>query len=284
MKYTIDDIKEIVRLEIGHEVVSTEYINTKTIFDIKCICGVIYKKCLRSIREGSYHCNGKKQIAKKVATKEINCANLKCQKIFKPRLCRTIFCSLSCSKQTAKTDEYKQNMRKLKTVLKPIICQICKEEFQPSHSVTKLCSSNCRKIHEKTPEYREKAKENGIKAGRISAQSQGRRSKNEIYFAELCEEYFGKDDIICNQPIFDGWDADVIITSKKMAVLWNGQWHYKQIMKSQSLKQVQARDKIKWHVILKNGYTPFVIKDMGKHNPKFVEQEFAIFILSLIDL
>ncbi len=29
-----------------------------------------------------------------------------------------------------------------------------------------------------------------------------------------------------------------------MAVLWNGQWHYKQIMKSQSLKQVQARDKM----------------------------------------
>jgi len=61
----------------------------------------------------------------------------------------------------------------------------------------------------------------------------------------MCERHFGKDDILCNEPIFDGWDTDVIISSKKIAVLWNGQWHYKQIMKNQSLKQVESRDKIK---------------------------------------
>lgn len=290
MKYTIDDIKEIVFLEIGHEVLSNQYLSYRSDLDIKCKCGIIYQKCLKSIREGFYHCNNKKQIAKKVSIKEINCSNPNCQKIFKPSSSKGKFCSIKCSVSTTQTREYiinngiKNQQRYLEGKYKPIKCLICSVEFSPKNAKTKLCSSNCRKIHEKTPEYREKAKINGVKAGRISAQSQGRRSKNEIYFSELCEKHFGKDNIICNQPIFDGWDADVIITNKKLAVLWNGQWHYKQIMKSQSLKQVQARDKIKWHVILKNGYTPFVIKDMGKHNPKFVEQEFAIFILSLIDL
>jgi hypothetical protein len=32
-------------------------------------------------------------------------------------------------------------------------------------------------------------------------------------------------------------------------------------------------------VIEKMGYTPYIIKDMGKYNKKFVEQEFEIFML-----
>ena len=29
-----------------------------------------------------------------------------------------------------------------------------------------------------------------------------------------------------NEAIFNGWDADVIIEDIKLAVLWNGKWHY----------------------------------------------------------
>jgi len=61
-------------------------------------------------------------------------------------------------------------------------------------------------------------------------------------------------------------------------VLWNGIWHYKQVRKKHSLAQVQSRDKIKMDVIIANGYTPYVIKDMGKHNKKFVEERFAEFM------
>ena len=84
--------------------------------------------------------------------------------------------------------------------------------------------------------------------------------------------------MLCNVPMFDGWDADVIILIRKIAILWNGIFHYKQIMKSQSLKQ--ARDKIKWDVIIRNGSTPYEIKDMGKYDPNFVRQEFEAFLLS----
>jgi hypothetical protein len=60
-------------------------------------------------------------------------------------------------------------------------------------------------------------------------------------------------------------------------VLWNGIWHYEQVRNGSSVKQVQARDKIKLDTIVANGYISYTIKDMGKHNPKFVQDEFDKF-------
>jgi G:T-mismatch repair DNA endonuclease (very short patch repair protein) len=105
---------------------------------------------------------------------------------------------------------------------------------------------------------------------------QGKRSKNEIYFASLCKSKFKK--VVTNEQKFNGWDADVIIEDLKIAVLWNGKWHYEKITESHSLRQVQNRDKIKLKEINKAGYTSYVIKDMGKENKAFVEEEFKKFI------
>lgn len=167
--------------------------------------------------------------------------------------------------------------------LKPIVCKFCKIIIQPKRSTQTVCSLKCRRDLEHTTSYKENAIKNGQLGGKISSTKQSRRSKNEDYFSKLCEKYYGEDKISLNEPYFDGWDADIIIHEQKMAILWNGAWHYKQISKSQSLKQVQARDKIKTSIIEKYGYIPYVIKDMGKFNPKFVEQEFAIFLLMRID-
>jgi hypothetical protein len=46
----------------------------------------------------------------------------------------------------------------------------------------------------------------GRKGGQISATKQNKRSKNEIFFADLCKSKFQK--VICNEPIFNGWDAE----------------------------------------------------------------------------
>lgn len=54
----------------------------------------------------------------------------------------------------------------------------------------------------------------------IQHQGDLRRSKNEIEFCKLCEEYF--DNVKHNESIFNGWDADIIIEDIKFAVLWNG--------------------------------------------------------------
>lgn len=60
-------------------------------------------------------------------------------------------------------------------------------------------------------------------------------------------------------------------------------WHYKQISKTQSLHQVQVRDRIKLKVIEKHGYIPYIIKDTGKYNISFVKQEFELFCLMKMD-
>ena len=64
-------------------------------------------------------------------------------------------------------------------------------------------------------------------AGKKSAsiQQNERRSKNEKLFCVLCEQYFNK--VGHNEPIFNGWDVDILIYDLKIAILWNGVWHYK---------------------------------------------------------
>ena len=137
---------------------------------------------------------------------------------------------------------------KTPTRLKPIECKFCKKEFQPRTSIIQLCSIECSQNLWRTDEYRAKAKKNGEQGGKLSATKQSKRSKNEVYFSELCQPYFS---ITTNEPFFDGWDADVIIHSDKIAILWDGIWHFKQISKTQSLLQVQTRDKIKTDIIEK---------------------------------
>lgn len=119
-----------------------------------------------------------------------------------------------------------------------------------------------------------KLSESGRKS--VNAQKDTRRSKNEILFCKLCEDHFSK--VTHNEPLFNNWDADVLIHDLNIAVLWNGIWHYKQIIKNQSLEQIQNRDKIKISEITEFGWTPYIIKDMGQYNEKFVRSEFEKFL------
>lgn len=109
--------------------------------------------------------------------------------------------------------------------------------------------------------------------GKKSAKSQGdsRRSKNEIYFSQLCKEKFT---VLENEPMFNGWDADIILPDLKLAILWNGAWHYKKITKKHSVEQVTNREGKKIKEIIEKGYQCYIIKDMGKWNKKFVEEKF----------
>ena len=113
-------------------------------------------------------------------------------------------------------------------------------------------------------------------ASRVKKSNKTKRSKNEIYFSELCKKHFKN--VKTNEKMFNGWDADVIIHDIKTAILWNGKWHYEKITENHSLKQVQNRDRIKIKEIKNFGYIPYVIKDMGKYNKSFVEEKFNEFI------
>jgi hypothetical protein len=234
------------------ELISKTYINNSELLDIKCRkCSEIFKQTFNIYKRGARH----KNCIKPVGNKGL-------------KINQTRGTSLSISKVLPKN------------------CPQCKIEFKPRQNSTKFCCKLCADNYKRGPEYKEQAKINGSKGGRISAESQQRRSKNETYFADLCIEYFGYENIKTNEPIFkddkgSGWDADIIILSKKIAILWNGPFHYKQIFKKQSLEQVQNRDKIKMKVIENNGYKNYIIKDLGKFNKNFVKEQFELFLKSL---
>lgn len=92
----------------------------------------------------------------------------------------------------------------------------------------------------------------------------------------MCQSTFN--DVKLNCAMFNGWDADIIVEDFKVAVHWNGPWHYKKLTKKHSVSQVQNRDKIKHLEIEKMGYDNYVIKDMGSHDLDFVKKEFEKFV------
>jgi len=199
-----------------------------------------------------------------IILKSIECKN--CNKFFTIRHYNQQCCSIICA------NKYKG---KIRTFLIPIECKLCNKLFQPKRSTIRFCSANCVHKFSRLPENYERQRKQGSIGGKISAQNQCRRSKNEIYFYELCLELFPE--AIHNEPIFDGWDADIILPNLKIAILWNGIWHYQKIREAHNLAQVQTRDKFKLKLINKYNYKAYIIKDMGKHNKKFVESEFQKF-------
>lgn len=175
---------------------------------------------------------------------------------------------------------FSNNSRSLNALRK---CIVCGKDFRKSENVgsTNLCcSKDCRKyyLEHKRDFMSEKSRMKLSECGRKSVDVQGsiRRSKNEMYFYELCKNKFKN--VFHNKRIFNGWDADVIIDDIKCAVFWNGIWHYKEIGKGYPLELVQKRDEKKIEEIRKYGYEVYIIKDLGKANKKFVEKEFNKFL------
>lgn len=85
------------------------------------------------------------------------------------------------------------------------------------------------------------------------------RSFDEIKLFELCATTFN---CLANHMIDSGWDADIVLPDHKIAILWNGPWHYKDMkMTNHSLIQVQTRDRIKTELFESLGWTVLVYED-----------------------
>ena len=145
--------------------------------------------------------------------------------------------------------------------LNPNYCTICGKALPFELRFRKTCSDECLHVA-------------FTNAGLTAATKIEKRSKNEIAFYKKCEEYFGKDNVLHNESMFNGWDADIIIPKYKLAILWNGPWHYRKVTKSHNLEQVQTRDKIKCDQIKLCGFIPYIIKDNSKFNLNKVNSEF----------
>ena len=75
----------------------------------------------------------------------------------------------------------------------PKFCIICNKVIPYSRRRRKTCCDEC---------YSVAIVNSAQKAGKSSAQKRVLRSKNEIYFCELCEKYFKN--VKHNEPIFNG--------------------------------------------------------------------------------
>lgn len=97
-------------------------------------------------------------------------------------------------------------------------------------------------------------------AGKKSASLRVTRSRDEIALYNLCNNYYAQ--VTHNIPMFNGWDADIIIHDTKTAILWNGPWHYRAMPGlTHSLAQVQNRDAIKINEIQSAGWNVIVFND-----------------------
>lgn len=163
-----------------------------------------------------------------------------------------------------------------------VFCVFCKKKFKQKQVGQILCDAECRKKAEREKSKTGHYQRIGRKGGLVSARVQVRRSKNEIYFAILCGKVF--ENVLTNEPIFDGWDTDVILPDLKIAISWNGIWHYKQVRSDHDVEQVQSRDALKNDLIIKKGYKHYTIKDLGGESKKFVMSEFEKFLTYLKEI
>jgi len=193
-----------------------------------------------------------------------------------------MFCNSSCSakfnnKQRKRTKWTTEQINKVKENniklgrkgpnIHNLICKICQKSFIYTRKNKSTCSLEC---------YHAAIVSQGKTTWRINKNSLHRkigRSYNEIRLYELIKMKFP--DALHNQFIFNGFDADIIIPSLKLAIHWNGIWHYKQVISEQHFNSIVEKDKLRYSAIEKFGYTNYIIKDIkSRKNYKLVEDEF----------
>lgn len=262
------------------------------------------EEMLNALRKGGSITFTKLNKERTLERKDYICTCLKCQKEYTITCTENDYnkgnykkyCSRSCANSRIITEDHK-NKIKLKilerqdytvnnyTVNKSEPTRIFKKDRTCKNcgnnisykSKSNYCKNCFYKFKTISDETREKLRLAGLKSCQV--QSETRRSKNEIAFCKLCEKQFKT--VKHNEPIFNGWDADIIIEDLKVAILWNGKWHYEKIKENHSVEQVQNRDNIKIEEIKKCGYIPYIIKDLGKYNLEKVNSEFKLFLKNM---
>lgn len=192
---------------------------------------------------------------KSCAGKHNNKIRLESKSFYQKGLTKDCFCIL-CKKnikigKNGSSNKAKCNECKLfthKFIIKK--CKNCNSAFK-TKTKSLYCSAICLSL------IKQKA---GSLGGKNSASKRIKRSKDEIELYSMCHQYFPS--VRHNEIIKDGWDADIIIDDCKIAILWNGPWHYKQLtLKNHSLKQVQNRDKIKINILSSIGWKVLIFED-----------------------
>lgn len=130
-------------------------------------------------------------------------------------------------------------------------CHNCKRQFVHSTKKKETTSKHCSYICLQQTRSRN---------GRNNPNLGVKRSKDEVKLFNLISEEFMN--VEPNYNVIDGWDCDIALLDYKIAILWNGPWHYREMeFGNHSLVQVQNRDKIKTKLFSEMGWMVITYED-----------------------
>ena len=190
-----------------------------------------------------------------------------------------LHCSRSCANSRAKTPAEKTLLSAKMKLLYQSSALTPSKYTKPAYTKVAKCSVCAKWFPGQSRTCSDICKQQSLSnAGKNSAANRVKRSKQEIELYEYCANHFSR--VTHNEPKFQGWDADILIYDLKLAVLWNGAWHYKEMgIKGHSLKQVQTRDAKKLEAITNSGWQALIFEDRC-HSPK---KAFECIVLRALD-
>jgi len=232
-------IKNYINIE--DNLISTTYINNKTLLDIKCkYCNEIYKQNYDRYKRGYRH-NNCSVIIKNIPT----ITNIK---IINYKICE--YCNI----------EY-----------------ISKRKNQKMCSI-KCANYNLVK-DTKINQYRGKI--GGEKSHSIiNRRSKGEILFYNLCCLYFGNSNVLSNKKIFVDKNGNKWDADIIIPKYNTCISYNGVFHYKKVFHDHNFEKQIARDKLKQKIIFDNNYIQYVIKDLKSFNINFVYKEFHKFIFN----
>lgn len=194
-----------------------------------------------------------------------NC--LQCETIIEYENRNRKFCSYSCRAKYYNTRRNQSETTKQKisesvksyrsenkieyTPITFLQCHNCKRQFVHNTKKKETTSKHCSHICLQQTRSRN---------GRNNPNLGVKRSKDEIKLFNLITGQFIN--VEPNYNIIDGWDCDIALLDYKIAILWNGPWHYREMgFGNHSLVQVQNRDKIKTKLFSEMGWMVIIYED-----------------------
>ena len=158
-------------------------------------------------------------------------------------------------------DIYEAYIRKIKKFnskpKKEFICPVCGKILLLTESEfkkRKYCGGTCRNKRNNREIY-------------------GTRSKAEVYLENKLKEEFPE--LVMNfndRKLLNGMELDVYIPSLKLAIEWNGIYHYKNIRDDGFFEKVKNKDFMKMTECKKMNIHLYIIKDLTSQN-KFIKDE-----------
>lgn len=139
-------------------------------------------------------------------------------------------------------------------------CIMCNVNFPHNKPTKHLCSKSCQDKLKRIINKQIEERIGGVWQRRNS------RSRGERLFAEKLTQV--GINVITNKKMFEGFDADVILPDYKLAIHWNGAWHWKPIVGESLLNKIKSRDSKRYQMIEQYGYINYIIIDHKFTSPE----------------